>query len=576
MIDDRWPMVRLVTACVVLAMTAAGAQEKDPPKQQRPVFRGGTQLVRVDAYPTGKDGRILEGLTADDFEIFEDGKPQKVESVDFEQFETWTPDGERKDPRTQEEAYDLAADPSWRVFVIVIDRHAYGFEGQHELRGPLHEFIDRNLGPRDLFGLLTTENEWTDLVLGQQTTVVNGVLDSHEWNDPAGWQERAYLDSLCGGALKHLDNEYRLLEGLVKLLGVIREEKKSILFVSTGLATPGPGRGRAGSGPLSIPAGPPTVIAGGRGGSMGHGDAIGGTSQAQSCQVEMRRLENIDFEKRFHDLLADARHANVAFYPINPLGLETPPLHMDRTGAGSVAQTYRELNAINHRNDSLLTLAENTDGLAIVNTNDFAKGVRRIADDVHAYYILGYYPTNSQVDGSIRTISVRLKTTGKAVRARHQYRAPTPAEVSPPPVRTAAVSPGVTDALGRLAVSLDRDALGETDSARHAATGLVDDPIARRRGAGDPIAAFAFDRTEQIRLEWPTRGSVDRVEARLLDRTGHPLAAPIPAMLDASRTPPVIVAEPPLASMAHGDYVIELMVTAGSTTEQRFTAFRVR
>jgi VWFA-related protein len=569
--------ISIVAASLAAASLAAQSPAQPQSNPQRPVFRGGTQLVRVDAYPTGKDGRILEGLTADAFEIFENGTPPTVETFDFEQLERWTPDAERKDPQSQQEAYDLAADPSWRVFVIVIDRHAYGLEGQHELRGPLHEFIERNLGPRDLFGLLTTENEWTDLVLGQQTTVVNGVLDSHEWVDPAGWHEKAYLDSLCGGALKHLDNEYALLEGLVKLLGVIREEKKSILFVSNGMPTPGPGRGRAGSRPLSIPAGPPIGIAGGRDGSMGHGDAVGGRSQAQSCEVEMRRLENIDFAKRFHDLLDDARHANVAFYPINPLGLEAPPLHVDRSGTVSVAQTYRELDAISHRNDNLLTLAENTDGLAVVNTNDFTKGVRRIADDVRAYYILGYYPTNSQVDGSIRTITVRLKATGKTVRARHQYRAPTLAEVSPPPVRAAAaVPPGVTDALGRLVVSLDRDAVGETDPARQATTGLVDDPIARRRGAADPIAAFAFDRTEQIRIEWPARGAVDRVEARLLDRSGHRLAAPVPAMLDASRTPPVIVAEPPLASMAHGDYVIELTITAGSTTEQRFTAFRVR
>src|SRR3954465_8748542 len=50
--------------------------------QQRPVFRGAPPFVRVDAYPI-QDGKIVEGLEAEDFEILEDGKPQKIESFDF-------------------------------------------------------------------------------------------------------------------------------------------------------------------------------------------------------------------------------------------------------------------------------------------------------------------------------------------------------------------------------------------------------------------------------------------------------------------------------------------------------------
>jgi VWFA-related protein len=563
-----------IVAALIVALPSV-QQQTDQPQQRPPVFRGGTQLVRVDAYPTGKDGRIIEGLTADDFEVFEDGKPQKVETFEFDTFQTWTPEGERKDPASQQAAYDLAADPSWRVFVIVIDRAAYGMAGQEELRGPLHEFINRDLGPRDLFDVLTTDNEWIDLKLGQQTTGPDSILDTKTWMDPA-YAERQQLDALCAGPLKHLDDEYALLEGLVKLLGMIREEKKSILFVSTGLRTPRPGQGGNGPRSLAVPAGGPTGVHTSPVGGMGHGDAIGGRSQNDSCEIERRRLDNIDFERRFHDLLADARHANVAFYPINPLGLEAVPLHMERTTAAPARGTFNELNAIERRNDSLLELAENTDGLAIVNTNDMTKGVRKIADAVSAYYILGYYPTNSKIDGTVRNITVRLKSTGKSVRARHQYLAPTPREVSPPPPAPAStVPPAVRDALDRLTVSVDRDAHGA--SMRSAASGtFVDAVVVRRRGVADEKGALVFDRTEQVRLEWPARVPLDHVEARLLDRQGHPLPAPIPATLDTARSPAVVVAQLPLASIAHGDYVLELTVSAAATTEQLWTAFRVR
>jgi hypothetical protein len=72
----------------------------------RPVFRGGTHFVRVDAYPL-QDGRSSKD-SRDDFEILEDGKPQAIESFDFVKFDTFTPEAERRDPATQRDGFDLA------------------------------------------------------------------------------------------------------------------------------------------------------------------------------------------------------------------------------------------------------------------------------------------------------------------------------------------------------------------------------------------------------------------------------------------------------------------------------------
>jgi hypothetical protein len=54
--------------------------------------------------------------------------------------------------------------------------------------------------------------------------------------------------------------------------------------------------------------------------------------------------------------------------------------------------------------------------------------MKRIADDLAAYYVLGYYTTNTKWDGGVRKISVKAK--GTAIRARRQYRAPTEAEIA--------------------------------------------------------------------------------------------------------------------------------------------------
>jgi hypothetical protein len=75
---------------------------------------------------------------------------------------------------------------------------------------------------------------------------------------------------------------------------------------------------------------------------------------------------------------------------------------------------------------SLRTLADATDGIAVVDSNDLAKGLQRIADDLSSYYLLGYY-SSGKLDGRFHPISVRVKRPGVQVRARRGYLAMTPA-----------------------------------------------------------------------------------------------------------------------------------------------------
>jgi hypothetical protein len=89
----------------------------------------------------------------------------------------------------------------------------------------------------------------------------------------------------------------------------------------------------------------------------------------------------------------------------------------------------RQWNSIRDRGQQLLTLAENTDGIA-VNSNDMSADLRRIADDVSAYYVLSYYSTNTKMDGKYRRIEVRMKPAGVKVKARRGYGAPVAAAPS--------------------------------------------------------------------------------------------------------------------------------------------------
>ena len=74
--------------------------------------------------------------------------------------------------------------------------------------------------------------------------------------------------------------------------------------------------------------------------------------------------------------------------------------------------------------DSLRTLADETNGFAAVNSNDFGSAFERIVSDNSAYYVLAYYPPSNKRDGKFHRIEVRTSRPGLRVRARRGYAAP--------------------------------------------------------------------------------------------------------------------------------------------------------
>src|SRR6185436_1995009 len=175
------PMIRVVAATCASAALAASltGQAQDPKReQQQPppqVFRSGAHYVRVDAYPA-RDGKPILGLTSSNFDVLEDGKPQTIEAVDFIEHPAWTPLGERRDPNSQGEGFELAKDPRYRVFVLYLDAYHVDVAGSHRLRVPLGELLNRMLGPKDLFGVLTPGQMPKDLLLGQLTQTIEEQL----------------------------------------------------------------------------------------------------------------------------------------------------------------------------------------------------------------------------------------------------------------------------------------------------------------------------------------------------------------------------------------------------------------
>jgi hypothetical protein len=117
--------------------------------------------------------------------------------------------------------------------------------------------------------------------------------------------------------------------------------------------------------------------------------------------------------EHFLKVLDLARRQHVAFYTFDAAGL--------RAQSPSAAATFGSEPYV-----ALKMLADETGGRYVESTNDLTVGMRRVAEDLRHYYLLGYTSTNTARGGSVRELRVKVLKKGLTVAHRRSYRAPSP------------------------------------------------------------------------------------------------------------------------------------------------------
>jgi VWFA-related protein len=681
----------------------AAAQQED--QLQRPTFRAEANFVRVDVYPTA-GGRMVQDLAQADFEVLEDGKPQEIRTFEHVLIQAGGPPETRSEPRSVQDAKDMAADPRARLIVLFLDTYHVTREGAYNVRRSLTRLLDRTLGPTDMVAVMTPEMSAGSITFTRHTGSIGELLDKwttwgrrfEEVTQPDAIEARYQLcyppnAGETGGQsamAREMINRRRekltidAVRDLVRYLGGIREERKAILMVSEGWALFGPNSSLATMVDGRVP-GPRPVGVGVGGGGLTVGDStrnLGGASTSE-CDQDRIRLSQEDHQIEFRSLLDEANRGNATFYPVDPRGLPVfdTDLRQPQYGVAS------EHAALNNRLDSLRDLASATDGIAVLNSNDIDKGLKRVVDDLTSYYLIGYYSTNAQADGRYHSISVKVKRPGVSVRARRGYRSPTKedleavargasaaarTEASPvtravgslakikadafvhtmvgydwTPSAAGAPAPSlwiaaemdasagtreeawragadvtivVTAAdksvVGEVKQTLKREArcallrvplpptlpgdyairvtskaagatMGTTESLRVVVPRPKDDlpplgqPLMFRRGpftgpGWQPAGDLRYRRQERVKVELPVLGTVGATEVHLLDRTGKPLTTiPVIAATRDEDGRKIVSGEVTLAPLTTGDYVLEITVARGQTTQKMMAPFQI-
>ncbi len=385
-------MRRLIIAAAGVAAIASAFEASLQARQV--TFRSAAHLIVQTVSVKDKNGKPIEGLTAKDFIVTENGARQDIAFLEYQRLDdvrpagaaasggTATPPGATTvDPVTQPlVAAPLPGDTRYRgrrLIVLYIDLLNMPFFDQLRVYGNAAKYIASDMQPADMVAVMVFENgrvrlrqDFTDdrAVL---TGVINGLtLEADDRDNNRG------VVTDAGGAFGEDDDTFNLfstdrqlaaLQTAVTGLGPL-PEMKTLVYFGSGL-----------------------------------------------------RLNGADNMAQLRATVNAAVRSNVTINPIDTRGLTaTPPLG-DATRAspggvgmfsGALAQaaTTRQQQS----QDTYYALAKDTGGRAMFDNNDLSMGIAQAARAVTGYYMIGYYTTNDTTDGKYRKVKVSLASNADA------------------------------------------------------------------------------------------------------------------------------------------------------------------
>jgi VWFA-related protein len=376
-------MTRLGAATAIL-LTLVAPMRSQQERNTLPVFRSAVNLVQVDAYVTDSQGNPVTGLTADDFEVREDGRSQSlaylipfnipIDAPSEASFpvELVEPDVQSNEPH------------EGRLYVIAVDELRP--ENGLRTRVFLRQFVDRHMGANDVAAVvLLGRGRRTDT----QEFTSNRRLLRRAIDLVSGWPAEAPpIHGISGpqavGFSRSSPDGIRALRDLVDFLASIPSRRKAMLLLTEDVGWDFQNAFDT----------PPSA-------SLGFGG-------------DMAR-----------EVVRKALRSNVVIYPIDPNRLTLADVvsgEFEAFPSIEMERTRRRLEM--SRRINLQSLGTVTGGFALVSSNDVEGTFQRLVRENSTYYSLGYYSTQDKVDGKFRRLDVRVKRPGLRVHTIKGYLAP--------------------------------------------------------------------------------------------------------------------------------------------------------
>jgi VWFA-related protein len=417
----RYGLVAIVLTALVLAALAQQGDGQPSAKQElnapllKPTvkFETTTQLVIVNVVAKDRDGKPIENLKASDFTVFEDGKPQEIKVFEYQRLEdaplpppaktfATRPEDKPQEAETPQPAPRVTsavqttitpAKPGEikykdsRLLVLYFDFQGMPVEDQIRAQEGAIKFLTTQMTAADRVaimsytGQLKVLHDFSDdrdslirtvkgLVLGEASEMANVVSDESAEDTGA-----AFTADESEFNIFNTDRQLTALGQALKMLASL-PEKKALVYFASGIARSG-----------------------------------------------------IDNDAQLRATINTALRSNVSIYPVDARGLVAmAPAGNANRGSGGGAGNRGNFSGgagrsmmsnLSGSQDTLYALAADTGGKAFLDSNDLAMGVAQAQRDIASYYILGYYSTNTAMDGKYRRIKVQINNN---LNARLDYR----------------------------------------------------------------------------------------------------------------------------------------------------------
>jgi VWFA-related protein len=432
--SKRFAIALAVAAAMAsVAVSAAGPQAQgqgQPPQApridivQQPTFRTAVNLVTTDVIVRDGKGQFVADLLPPDFEVYEDGVPQKLVSMILvhggRTYNTLT-----AAPPVQQEGVILPPprptnDAAGRIMILFVDDLHLDFRNTGRIRELFNKIRKQLIHEGDMFGIVST---------GPSSLAIDLTYDIKRLDEAIKRISGAGLkpnDIITGGETSEGPSEVRYRAhvafstayDLMKNLEQVHNRRKALIYVSDGYDF----------NPFeSARTKYRSDMMGTNQNQNQNTDGTNNSSDSQNQQGEddiwgkqTNEFADADLVRELADLTRTANRANVTIYSIDPRGLVGGP-DLDEQVDPTEWQDY-----VRKSQDSLRVLAEETGGLAVVNQNDFDKAIKRIDAETSDYYVLGYYSSNPDPFKRNRQIEVKVAKPGLDIWSRKGYTIKTP------------------------------------------------------------------------------------------------------------------------------------------------------
>lgn len=398
------PTAFLALCAFTLAHAQTIGTNKNTNKPGAYTLTAKAQLVVEQVVVRDKKGSFVPNLTASDFTLTEDGTPQKIRFVEHEQMPTDaqplpTVPGDQEQitiyrrlahtgiaPEQNQES-GKSKYQGHRLIVLYFDMTTMPPDDQQRALFAAQKFIRTQMTAVDLISIMRYTGGSVDVLQdfsadrNKLLSILETLVVGEGQANGVATDDASSADT--GTAFGQDDSEFNIfstdrqlsaLQTTAKMLAGMNE-KKSLIYFAGGMT-----------------------------------------------------LHGVDNQAQLHATVDAAVRAGISFWPVDARGLvATAPLGDATQGSQGNQGMYTSAAAqqltsdFQQSQDTMYSLAADTGGKALFDSNDLTRGIVQAQHAVTDYYIVGYYTSNTAQNGRFRRIKMRLNNTEASLDYRQGY-----------------------------------------------------------------------------------------------------------------------------------------------------------